>query len=97
MQTPLLVKAGSGLATLATPPARASRPRLWPNILWSWNTTIWRSLAGVQRGMANRIAGPMIEPITQAIWNFVRASVPFIQRCRELCTQHGALLVFGMK
>jgi glutamate-1-semialdehyde 2,1-aminomutase len=26
--------------------------------------------------------------------NFVRASVPFIRRCRELCTQHGALFVF---
>jgi glutamate-1-semialdehyde 2,1-aminomutase len=25
--------------------------------------------------------------------NFVRASLPFMQRCRELCTQHGALLV----
>jgi glutamate-1-semialdehyde 2,1-aminomutase len=26
--------------------------------------------------------------------NFVRASVPFMTRLRELCTQHGALLVF---
>jgi glutamate-1-semialdehyde 2,1-aminomutase len=26
--------------------------------------------------------------------NFVRASVPFMTRCRELCTQYGALLVF---
>jgi glutamate-1-semialdehyde 2,1-aminomutase len=26
--------------------------------------------------------------------NFVRASVPFIRRCRELCSQHGALLAF---
>jgi glutamate-1-semialdehyde 2,1-aminomutase len=26
--------------------------------------------------------------------NFVRASVPFMRRCRELCTQYGALLVF---
>jgi glutamate-1-semialdehyde 2,1-aminomutase len=25
--------------------------------------------------------------------NFVRASVPFMRRCRELCTQYGALLV----
>ena len=35
----------------------------------------------------------MIEPIAGNM-NFVRASVPFMQRCRELCTQHGALLVF---
>ena len=26
--------------------------------------------------------------------NFVRASLPFIKRIRELCTRHGALLVF---
>lgn len=26
--------------------------------------------------------------------NFVRADVPFMKRCRELCSQHGALLVF---
>jgi glutamate-1-semialdehyde 2,1-aminomutase len=35
----------------------------------------------------------MIEPIAGNM-NFVRASVPFMQRCRELCSQHGALLVF---
>ncbi|MEO7128958.1 MAG: aminotransferase class III-fold pyridoxal phosphate-dependent enzyme, partial [Rhodoferax sp.] len=33
------------------------------------------------------------EPIAGNM-NFVRASVPFIKRCRELCSQHGALLVF---
>ena len=35
----------------------------------------------------------MIEPIAGNM-NFVRASVPFMQRCRELCTQYGTLLVF---
>ena len=35
----------------------------------------------------------MIEPIAGNM-NFVRASVPFMQRLRELCTAHGALLVF---
>jgi glutamate-1-semialdehyde aminotransferase len=35
----------------------------------------------------------MIEPIAGNM-NFVRASVPFMKRLRELCTQHGALLVF---
>jgi glutamate-1-semialdehyde 2,1-aminomutase len=35
----------------------------------------------------------IIEPIAGNM-NFVRASVPFMKRCRELCTQHGALLVF---
>ena len=35
----------------------------------------------------------MIEPIAGNM-NFVRACVPFMKRLRELCTQHGALLVF---
>jgi glutamate-1-semialdehyde 2,1-aminomutase len=35
----------------------------------------------------------MIEPIAGNM-NFVRANVPFMRRCRELCTQHGTLLVF---
>jgi glutamate-1-semialdehyde 2,1-aminomutase len=35
----------------------------------------------------------MIEPIAGNM-NFVRASVPFMTRLRELCTQHGAMLVF---
>jgi glutamate-1-semialdehyde 2,1-aminomutase len=41
----------------------------------------------------HEIAGLMIEAIAGNM-NFVRASGPFAQRCRELCTQHGALLVF---
>ena len=39
------------------------------------------------------IACVIIEPIAGNM-NFVRATVPFIRRLRELCTQHGALLVF---
>ncbi|MDD5031228.1 MAG: aminotransferase class III-fold pyridoxal phosphate-dependent enzyme, partial [Rhodoferax sp.] len=41
----------------------------------------------------NQIACLMMEPICGNM-NFVRASVPFVKRCRELCTQYGALLVF---
>src|SRR5690606_24633567 len=39
------------------------------------------------------IACVMMEPIAGNM-NFVRASVPFVKRLRELCAQHGALLVF---
>jgi len=39
------------------------------------------------------IACLMIEPIAGNM-NFVRASVEFTRRCRELCTQYGALLVY---
>jgi glutamate-1-semialdehyde 2,1-aminomutase len=40
-----------------------------------------------------QLACVMIEPIAGNM-NFVRASVPFMRRLRELCTAHGALLVF---
>ena len=39
------------------------------------------------------IACVMIEPIAGNM-NFVRASVPFVSKLRELCTKHGALLIF---
>jgi hypothetical protein len=39
------------------------------------------------------LACVMIEPIAGNM-NFVRAQVPFMKRLRELCTRHGALLVF---
>ena len=34
----------------------------------------------------------IIEPIAVNM-NFVRASLDFVRRCRELCTQYGALLI----
>jgi glutamate-1-semialdehyde 2,1-aminomutase len=40
-----------------------------------------------------QLACLIIEPIAGNM-NFVRASAPFAKRCRELCTQYGALLVF---
>ena len=41
----------------------------------------------------NELACLMIEAIAGNM-NFIRASAEFARRCRELCTQHGALLVF---
>ena len=38
------------------------------------------------------VACLIIEPIAGNM-NFVRASVPFMKRCRELCTQYGAVLI----
>jgi glutamate-1-semialdehyde 2,1-aminomutase len=39
------------------------------------------------------LACVMIEPIAGNM-NFVRATLPFMKRLRELCTQYGAMLVF---
>ena len=84
-------------------PARAWRPsairpapacrRGGRSTRWCSNTTTSPQLDEAFALHGNEIACVMIEPIAGNM-NFVRASVPFMQRLRELCTQHGALLVF---
>jgi glutamate-1-semialdehyde 2,1-aminomutase len=88
----LLVKAGSGLATFGHPssagvPADVVRDTL----VLEYNNLEQLEQAFVQHGPA--LACLIIEPIAGNM-NFVRASLPFMRRCRELCSQHGALLVF---
>jgi len=56
----------------------------------------YNHIAQIEEAFATQgsdIACVMIEPIAGNM-NFVRASVPFMKRVRELCTQHGAMLVF---
>jgi len=88
----LLVKAGSGLATFGHPtsagvPAEVVRDTL----VLEYNNLEQIEAAFAEHGRA--LACVMIEPIAGNM-NFVRADVPFMKRLRELCTQHGALLVF---
>ena len=88
----LLVKAGSGLATFGNPtsagvPAEVVRHTL----VLEYNNVAQLEEAFALHGAD--IACLMIEPIAGNM-NFVRASLPFMRRCRELCSQHGALLVF---
>jgi glutamate-1-semialdehyde 2,1-aminomutase len=88
----LLVKAGSGLATFGNPTSAGVPPEVVQHTL----VLEYNNVAQLEEAFA--LHGPelaclMIEPIAGNM-NFVRASVPFMQRCRELCTQHGALLVF---
>jgi glutamate-1-semialdehyde 2,1-aminomutase len=88
----LLVKAGSGLATFGHPTS-AGVPAVvaQDTLVLEYNNLSQLEAAFAAHG--SEIACLMIEPIAGNM-NFVRASVPFMQRCRELCTQHGALLVF---
>jgi glutamate-1-semialdehyde 2,1-aminomutase len=60
-------------------------------IVLEYNNIEQLEAAFVQHG--RELACVMIEPIAGNM-NFVRASVPFMKRLRELCSQHGALLVF---
>ena len=88
----LLVKAGSGLATFGNPTSAGVPPEVVRDTLvLPYNDIDALEQAFAQHGQA--LACVMIEPIAGNM-NFVRASVPFMQRCRELCTQYGALLVF---
>jgi glutamate-1-semialdehyde 2,1-aminomutase len=88
----LLVKAGSGLATFGNPTSAGVPPEVVQHTLvLEYNNLQQLEEAFAQHG--SEIACLMIEPIAGNM-NFVRASVPFMKRCRELCSQHGALLVF---
>ena len=88
----LLVKAGSGLATNGHPTSAGVPPEVVQH------TVVLRYNDIPELEAAFALHGPdlaclMIEPIAGNM-NFVRASVAFMQRCRELCTQYGALLIF---
>jgi len=88
----LLVKAGSGLATFGSPTSAGVPPEVVQHTL----VLEYNHIAQIEEAFAlhgKDIACLMIEPIAGNM-NFVRASVPFIKRCRELCTEYGALLVF---
>ena len=88
----LLVKAGSGLATFGFPTsAGVPEDVVKHTLVLEYNNVAQLDEAfSVQGG---EIACVIIEPIAGNM-NFVRASVPFMTRLRELCTQHGAMLVF---
>ncbi len=88
----LLVKAGSGLATFGSPTSAGVPPEVVQHTLvLEYNNITQLEEAFALHG--SNTACLMIEPIAGNM-NFVRASVPFMKRCRELCTQHGALLIF---
>ncbi len=88
----LLVKAGSGLATFGNPTSAGVPPEVVQHTL----VLEYNNIEELEQAFAvhgRDIACLMIEPICGNM-NFVRASVPFMKRCRELCTQYGALLAF---
>jgi len=88
----LLVKAGSGLATFGHPTSAGVPPEVVQHTL----VLEYNNVAQIEEAFAlqgDQIACVVIEPIAGNM-NFVRASVPFVKRIRELCSQHGALFVF---
>lgn len=88
----LLVKAGSGLATFGHPTSAGVPAEVVQHTL----VLEYNNIAQLEEAFATHgadLACVIIEAIAGNM-NFVRASVPFMKRARELCTQHGALLVF---
>jgi glutamate-1-semialdehyde 2,1-aminomutase len=88
----LLVKAGSGLATFGNPTSAGVPPEVTQHTL----VLPYNDLEALQAAfdkVGSDIACVMVEPIAGNM-NFVRASVPFMTLLRELCTKHGAMLVF---
>ena len=88
----LLVKAGSGLATFGNPTSAGVPPEAVQHTL----VLEYNNLAQLEECFAlhgKDLACLMMEPICGNM-NFVRATLPFMKRCRELCTQYGALLIF---
>ncbi|MFZ2648836.1 MAG: aminotransferase class III-fold pyridoxal phosphate-dependent enzyme, partial [Burkholderiaceae bacterium] len=87
----LLVKAGSGLATFGHPTSAGVPAEVVQHTLvLEYNNLVQLEEAFSLHGPT--LACVVIEPIAGNM-NFVRAGVPFMRRLRELCTQHGALLI----
>lgn len=88
----LLVKAGSGLATFGN----ATSAGVPAEVVQHTVVLEYNNIAQLEEAFALHgadLACVIIEPIAGNM-NFVRASVAFVQRCRELCTQYGALFIF---
>jgi glutamate-1-semialdehyde 2,1-aminomutase len=88
----LLVKAGSGLATFGHPTSAGVPDEVVQHTV----VLEYNNLAQLENAFSlhgRELACVMIEPIAGNM-NFVRASIPFMTRLRELCTQYGAMLVF---
>lgn len=88
----LLVKGGSGMATFGHPTSAGVPPEVVKHTLvLAYNDVA--QLEDVFKRHGDAIACVCVEPIAGNM-NFVRASVPFVRAMRELCSRHGALLVF---
>ena len=88
----LLVKAGSGLATFGHPTSAGVPPEVVQHTLVLEYNNV-QQLEAAFDAHGGELAAVVVEPIAGNM-NFVRSSLPFMRRLRELCTKHGAMLVF---
>lgn len=88
----LLVKAGSGALTFGQPSSLGVPPELanYTTVL-SFNDT--QQLADAFRSSGDRLAAVIVEPVAGNM-NLVAGAPEFLRTMRELCTRHGAVLIF---
>ncbi|MCW5620073.1 MAG: glutamate-1-semialdehyde 2,1-aminomutase [Burkholderiales bacterium] len=88
----LLVKAGSGALTLGVPTSAGVPAEITMHTL----VLDFNDLDGVERAFTQHggdIAGIIVEPVAGNM-NLVAPAPGFLQGLRDLCTRHGAVLIF---
>lgn len=88
----LLVKAGSGLLTFGNP-SSGGVPEDFAKHTLVLDYNNLTQLEETFAKAAQRIAAVIIEPVAGNM-NLVRPAPEFVRRLRELCTQHGACLIY---
>jgi glutamate-1-semialdehyde 2,1-aminomutase len=88
----LLVKAGSGLLTFGNPSSAGVPPEVAQHTtVLSFNDV--QELENAFATMGREIAAVIVEPVAGNM-NLVPGSRAFLTRMRELCTEHGAVLIW---
>lgn len=88
----LLVKAGSGLLTFGNPTsAGVPEDFVKHTLVLDYNNVA--QLEDAFASMGDTIACVIVEPVAGNM-NLIRATPEFLGRMRELCTEHGAVLIF---
>jgi glutamate-1-semialdehyde 2,1-aminomutase len=88
----LLVKAGSGLLTFGNPTsAGVPEDFVKHTLVLDYNNIA--QLEDAFESMGDTIACVIVEPVAGNM-NLIRATPDFLRRMRELCTEHGSILIF---
>ena len=88
----LLVKAGSGLLTFGNPTsAGVPEDFVKHTLVLDYNNIA--QLEDAFESMGDTIACVIVEPVAGNM-NLIRATPEFLRRMRELCTEHGSILIF---
>ena len=88
----MLVKAGSGLLTFGNPTS-SGVPADFAKHTMVLDYNDCAQLEDAFKQMGDRIAAVIVEPVAGNM-NLLRATSEFLQTMRQLCTQHGAVLMF---